>query len=61
MIFDFISQLFGAFIIWIIKGFRGKLTDEMATPDDIDSIKSIRNYIISIIVTIIIYVIYSNS
>ncbi len=39
-------ELVGAFIIWTIKGFKGKFSDEMAGPFELGN-KSTRNLLIT--------------
>ncbi len=43
-----IFEITGASIVWAIKGFKGKLNDEMSGPYDFNK-KTTRNWIISLI------------
>jgi len=47
--FSFLVEIIGAFVVWTLKGFRGKLTDEMCGPYEYSS-KSWRNFAITLIV-----------
>lgn len=53
---EFVFEIVGAFITWAIKGFKGKLSDEMSSPYEANR-KSIRNMIISGIFFLLIAVI----
>ncbi|MBK3519795.1 hypothetical protein [Carboxylicivirga marina] len=39
-------ELIGAFVVWSIKGFKGKYVDEIAGPYDLGT-KSTRNFLIT--------------
>ena len=45
--FSFIMEVVGAFIVWALKGFKGKFNDEMSGPYE-STRKSWRNALISI-------------
>lgn len=55
---NLVLEMIGAFVVWAIKGFKGKLSDEVSGPYE-TNFKSIRNAMISILVFIIIVVIIS--
>lgn len=57
---SFFLEIIAAFIFWALKGFEGKLTDEMSKPDDHRSKKAIRNTILSFIILFLTYIILSN-
>ena len=54
--FSFIIQITGAIIVWVFKGFKGKLSDEMAVPYE-SNIKTWRNIIITCFLLFIVYLI----
>ncbi len=33
LFWNFVFEMIGAFIVWAVKGFKGKLSDEMAGPE----------------------------
>ncbi len=47
-----IFEIIGAFTCWMLKGFRGKLSDEMSGPYEV-SRKSTRNTLVSIVVVLL--------
>jgi hypothetical protein len=55
----FIIEITGAFIVWAVKGFNGKLSDEMSGPYESNK-KRWRNTIISISVFLLILAIMTN-
>lgn len=57
-IFSFLMQLIGAFIVWALKGFKGKFNDEMSGPHEI-GIKSWRNFFISVVFLLIAFSVIS--
>ena len=56
--FSFILEIIGAFIVWVSRGFKGKLNDEMSGPYE-SSKKSWRNALISILFLFIVLAIVS--
>ena len=60
LISRFIFQIFGAFIVWVFKGFKGKLDDEIGKFEG-DSWKKYRNYIISILILLLVGYVINNS
>jgi len=58
-VFSFLAQLIGAFVVWAFKGFNGRFLDEVAKPME-GSFRSIRNVIITFVVVLFAYVIYTN-
>ena len=50
----FFSQIIGATVVWIFKGFKGSIDDEMAGPEDRGA-KRNRNFIITMIIMLFIY------
>ena len=60
MLTSFITQLIGAFIAWIFKGFKGSFKDEIAKPYE-RSFKYYRNSVISFVIIVLLYWIYSVS
>jgi len=57
----FIFQIFGAFIVWAFKGFKGSLDDEIAKAEG-DSWKKYRNFIISALILLLVgYLINNNN
>lgn len=48
---NYILEIIGAFVVWAVKGFKGKLSDEVSSPYETNS-KSIRNAIISILLIV---------
>lgn len=57
MIGRFISQIIGASVVWALKGFQGSLNDEMAGPED-KGFKKNRNFIITLIIMLFIYILF---
>jgi len=51
----FLLEILAAFFFWALKGFKGKLSDEISGSDDRHSKKAIRNSIISMILVYLIY------
>ena len=49
LIENFIFQIIGAFFFWAIKGFKGKLDDEMTGPYELGP-KRIRNFLSALII-----------
>lgn len=45
-IINFLFEIIGAFIVWTVKGFKGKLSDEISGPYESNK-KKWRNTIIS--------------
>ena len=58
-IFSFLTEIIGAFVVWVFKGFKGKLSDEMSGPYE-SSNKSWRNMIISFIILFIVALLVFN-
>ncbi len=52
LFFDFLVQFIGAFVVWLFKGCKGKLSDEMAGPYDSSS-KTWRNFAITLLIFLI--------
>jgi len=53
---NFIIEIIGAFVVWMFKGFRGTISDEMSSPHE-SNIKTWRNFLITIIVFLLIVVV----
>lgn len=53
----FVLEFISACIVWTLKGFKGKLTDEMSGPRE-NNKKTTRNFLISIIILIIIFLVF---
>ena len=59
-IFSFLVEIVGAFIVWTLKGFKGKLSDEMSGPNESNT-KSWRNFTITLIfIFLIVTIIYKS-
>ena len=57
---SFIFEIIGAFVVWMVKGFKGKLSDEMSGPYESNR-KSWRNTLISfLLLFFIIAVVYKH-
>ena len=56
---SFIIEITGAFIVWAVKGFKGKLSDEMSGPYESNK-KRWRNTIISFSVFLLVLAIATN-
>jgi len=56
---SFLSEILAAFLFWALKGFKGKLSDEVSDPNNRRSKKAIRNSSVSIVLIILIYLIFS--
>lgn len=57
-VFSFLLEIIAAFIVWVFKGFKGRLVDEIAGPHD-TSWKSWRNLAISLFFILIVLAIVS--
>ncbi len=53
---SFIFEVIGAFVVWMAKGFKGKLSDEMSGPYESNR-KSWRNTVISFLLLFLIGVV----
>lgn len=58
-IINFLIEIIGAFIVWTVKGFKGKLSDEMSGPYESNK-KKWRNTIISFSVFLLVLAIVTN-
>jgi len=58
-IINFLIEIIGAFIVWTVKGFKGKLSDEMSGPYESNK-KKWRNAIISFSVFFVVLAIATN-
>ena len=59
LFWNFIFEMIGAFVVWAVKGFRGKLSDEMSGPYEWNK-KSWRNALISIAVVLMFIALATN-
>ena len=50
---NFIIEIIGAFVVWMFKGFKGTISDEMSGPHEFN-FKTWRNFLITIIVVLIV-------
>ena len=58
-IINFLIEIIGAFIVWTVKGFKGKLSDELSGPYESNK-KKWRNTIISFSVFLLVLAIATN-
>lgn len=53
---NFIIEIIGAFVVWMFKGFKETISDEMSGPNE-SNFKTWRNFLITILVVFIVVVI----